>query len=74
MGSVGPTPLRSKRGETLLKGQAITGALIEDAARVSAEEAQPTTDTNGSEEYKRELVQVLAARSIKEALKRASAS
>jgi carbon-monoxide dehydrogenase medium subunit len=74
MGSVGPTPLRSKRGEALLKGQAVTGALIEDAARVSAEDAQPTTDTNGSEEYKRELVQVLVARSIKEALKRASAS
>jgi carbon-monoxide dehydrogenase medium subunit len=74
MGSVGPTPLRSKRGEDLLKGRAITGALLEEAARVSAEDAQPTTDTNGSEEYKRELVQVLASRSIKEALTRASAS
>ena len=74
MGSVGSTPLRSKRGEALLKGQAITGALIEDAARVSAEDARPTTDTNGSEEYKRELVGVLVTRSIKEALKRASTS
>jgi carbon-monoxide dehydrogenase medium subunit len=74
LGSVGPTPLRSKRGEALLKRQAITGALIEDAARVSAEDARPTTDTNGSEEYKRELVEVLVTRSIKEALKRASAS
>jgi len=73
MGSVGPTPLRSKRGEDLLKGQAITGALIEAAARVSAEDAQPTTDTNGSEEYKRELVHVLVTRSIKEAATRAAA-
>jgi carbon-monoxide dehydrogenase medium subunit len=73
MGAVGPTPLRSKRGEDLLKGQAITGDLIEDAARVSAEDAQPTTDTNGSEEYKRELVHVLVARSLKEAATRASA-
>ena len=74
MGSVGPTPLRSKKAEALLKGQAISGSLIEDAARVSAEDARPTTDTNGSEEYKRELVGVLVTRSIKEALKRASAS
>ncbi len=72
MGSVGPTPLRSRRGEDLLKGQAITDTLIEEAARVSAEDAQPTTDINGSEEYKRELVHVLVTRSIKEAATRAS--
>jgi carbon-monoxide dehydrogenase medium subunit len=72
MGSVGPTPLRARRGEDLLKGQAITDSLIEEAARVSAEDAQPTTDINGSEEYKRELVHVLVTRSIKEAVIRAS--
>ncbi len=71
MGSVGPTPLRSRRGEDLLKGQTITGTLIEEAARVSAEDAQPTTDINGSEEYKREIVDVLVRRSIKEAAARA---
>lgn len=74
MGSVGPTPLRSKRGEAFLRGQTITDALIKDAARVSAEDAQPTTDTNGSEAYKRELVRVLVARCIKEAFARASTS
>jgi carbon-monoxide dehydrogenase medium subunit len=74
MGSVGPTPLRSKRAEALLKGQAMTDSLIEDAARASAEDAQPTTDTNGSEEYKRDLVEVLVKRSIKEVINRVSAS
>ena len=73
MGSVGPTPLRSKRGEDLLKGQTIDAALIEEAARLSAEDAQPTTDINGSEEYKREIVHVLVRRTIKEAKARASA-
>jgi carbon-monoxide dehydrogenase medium subunit len=73
MGSVGATALRSKRGEDFLRGQAITDTLIEEAARVSAEDAQPTTDINGSEEYKRELVHVLVTRSIKEAVSRASA-
>jgi len=73
MGSVGPTPLRAKRGEDLLKGQTIDAALIEEAARLSAEDAQPTTDINGSEEYKREIVHVLVRRTIKEAQARASA-
>ena len=73
MGSVGPTPLRSKRGEDLLKGQTIDAALIEEAARLSAEDAQPTTDINGSEEYKREIVHVLVRRTVKEAKARASA-
>jgi carbon-monoxide dehydrogenase medium subunit len=68
---VGSTALRSKRGEDLLKGQAFTEPLIEEVARVSAQDAQPTTDINGSEEYKRELVQVLVTRSIKKAASRA---
>ncbi len=72
MGSVGPTPLRSKRSENLLKGKAITDTLIEEAARLSAEDAQPTTDINGSEDYKREIVHVLVRRTIKEAAARAS--
>ncbi len=72
MGSVGPTPLRAKRGEDLLKGQTIDDTLIEEAARLAAEDAQPTTDINGSEQYKREIVHVLVRRSIKEAAARAS--
>jgi carbon-monoxide dehydrogenase medium subunit len=72
MGSVGSTALRSKRGEDLLKGQAISEPLIEAVARASAQDAQPTTDINGSEEFKREIVQVLVTRSIKKAACRAS--
>lgn len=71
MGSVGPTSLRARRGEDLLKGQAITDKLIEETARISAEDAQPTTDINGSEEYKRELVRVLVTRGIKKTIDRA---
>jgi carbon-monoxide dehydrogenase medium subunit len=70
MGSVGPRALRSKRAEDLIRGQSITDDLIEEAARMSAEDARPTTDINGSEEYKRELVHVLVSRSIKEAVRR----
>ena len=72
MGSVGPTPLRSKRGEDILRGQTMTDALIEEAARLSGEDAQPITDINGSEDYKREIIRVLVRRTIKEAATRAS--
>jgi carbon-monoxide dehydrogenase medium subunit len=71
MGSVGPTALRSGRAEDLLYGQTLTDVRIEEAARLSAEDAQPTSDINGSEEYKREIVHVLVRRTINEAAARA---
>jgi carbon-monoxide dehydrogenase medium subunit len=67
MGSVGPTPIRSKRGEDILKGQKIDDAIIEKVAQVSSEDAQPTTDINGTEEYKRQIIKVLVSRTIQEA-------
>ncbi len=70
MGSVGSTTMRSKRAEEILKGQRINAAVIEEAARLSSEDARPSTDINGSEEYKREVLQVIAGRAIGEALKR----
>ncbi len=71
MGSVGTTPMRSKRGEDLIRGQKIDDAIIEEAAEVSSEDSQPTSDMNGSEEYKREIVKVLVRRTVKEATRRA---
>lgn len=70
MGSVGPTPLRSKNAEDLLKGKPITETLIEEAAGISANEAQPVTDINGSEQFKREIIKVIVKRVVKEALSR----
>jgi carbon-monoxide dehydrogenase medium subunit len=71
MGSVGPTPLRSKRGEDIIKGQKIDDTVIAEVAKVSSEDAQPTGDMNGSEEYKREIVKVLVKRAIEKAAVRA---
>jgi carbon-monoxide dehydrogenase medium subunit len=71
MGSVGSTPLRSTKGEDMLKGQKPRKDLIEEAARASSKDVQPTTDINGSEEYKREIVRVLVRRAIKKASRRA---
>ncbi len=70
MGAVGSTTMRSKRAEDILRGQKIKDALIEEAALLSSEDARPTTDINGSEAYKREVLRVIAKRAIKEAVKR----
>ncbi|MBU0465888.1 MAG: xanthine dehydrogenase family protein subunit M [Proteobacteria bacterium] len=71
MGSVDPIPYRSKRAEELIKGQKINDVLIEKAAQIASEDIQPTTDLNGTEEFKREIARVLVQRTIKEAAVRA---
>jgi carbon-monoxide dehydrogenase medium subunit len=71
MGSVGPIPLRSKRGEELLRGQVITETLMDDVGHACAKDARPTTDMNGSEEYKRQILHVLVKRTIGNAVTRA---
>ena len=73
MGSVGPIPYRSKRAEELIKGKKINDSLIEEAAQIASEDIQPTTDSNGTEEFKREIARVLTQRTIKEAAVRAQA-
>ncbi len=73
MGSVGPIPSRSKSAEDLIKGQKINDALIEKASQIASEDIQPTTDVNGTEEFKREIARVLIQRTLKEATVRARA-
>lgn len=74
MGSVGSTPLRAKKAEERIRGQKVDDGIIEEAALISSEESQPTSDMNGSEAYKREIVKVLVRRTVKEAMARAMAA
>ncbi len=71
VGSVGVTPKRAHAAEQALIG---TEALSPGADRLvacgeaAAQEAEPVADSNGSVEYKRQLVRVLTARCVGEAL------
>lgn len=69
--NVGPTPIKAKRAEGILKGKRLDEGTVKQAAQAAAEEAQPTSDFRGSVEYKRDLVRVLAARALRKALERA---
>jgi aerobic carbon-monoxide dehydrogenase medium subunit len=67
LGGVGGTVQRAPAAETVLIGSGLGADAIEAAAREAAAGADPPGDVHGSAEYRRRLVQVLAARAIQEA-------
>jgi carbon-monoxide dehydrogenase medium subunit len=71
LGAVGPTPLISKKAADLLKKSGISQEIVEQAADLAAEEAQPRDDVRASAWYRRRLVKVLTARAIQIACDRA---
>jgi aerobic carbon-monoxide dehydrogenase medium subunit len=73
LGSIDPSPRRYMKAEDCLKGQIISDAIIDKAAQAVWEDCQPTSDINGSAEYKREVAKVMVTRSVKLAAARAGA-
>lgn len=69
--AVGPITLRAAAAEEALVGQPLDEATIRKAAALAAEAAQPTSDTRGSAEYKRDMVRVLTIRALRSAAARA---
>ncbi|HZP35501.1 MAG TPA: xanthine dehydrogenase family protein subunit M [Methylomirabilota bacterium] len=73
LAAVAPTPVRATAAERALEGQAITPALIEQAATLAVEAARPISDQRGSVEFRKHLVRVLTRRTLTTAFERASA-
>jgi aerobic carbon-monoxide dehydrogenase medium subunit len=71
MCSVGPTTLRARAAEEVLKGQRPAAELYRRAGERAAEECDPTHDARGTPEYKRDLVMVLVWRAMEQAVGRA---
>ena len=69
--NVGATPIRAASAETFLAGKPLDATTIGEAATMAASAAEPVADRRGSEEYKRDLVGVLAARALQKAARRA---
>jgi carbon-monoxide dehydrogenase medium subunit len=69
--NVGQTAIKATRAEKSLQGKAADEKNIKEAARIAAEEAEPTEDQRGSVEYKRSLIKVLTARALRQAVARA---
>jgi len=70
---VGGTPQRGAGAEAALVGQEPTRARIEDAARTAAATLSPEGDLHATADYRRRVAEVLAARTLTEALERARA-
>jgi CO/xanthine dehydrogenase FAD-binding subunit len=68
LGAVAPTPIRAKKAEAVLKGQKLDDKLIEKAAQTAAAESKPIDDHRASAEYRRDMVEVLVRRAIKQAI------
>jgi carbon-monoxide dehydrogenase medium subunit len=68
LGAVAPTPMRAHKAESLLRGKPIQDELINRVAQTAAEESQPISDIRGSAAYRKEIVEVLTNRAIRQAL------
>ena len=74
LGAVAPTPIRASKAEKVLKGKVLGDGLIAQAAKEAAGEARPISDIRSSLEYRREMVEVLTRRAVKQAWDRAAAA
>ena len=58
---------RAKEAEDLLRGQAITDSLVEEAAQIASQNAKTTSDIEFSAEYKKELLKIMVKRALQQA-------
>ena len=62
LGGAAPTPIRSRRAESALRGELLTDAATHVAAEAAAAEADPLSDLMGSAAYRREMIRVWVRR------------
>jgi len=70
--NVGPVPIKARDAEQSLLGKPLDDASIHRAADLAAAAAQPTSDTRGPAEYKRDMVRTLSVRALRKARARAT--
>ena len=71
LGAVASTPIRARAAEALLRGRVVDASLIAEAAEAAEAEARPISDVRSSADYRREMVRVLTARALRQALQAA---
>lgn len=64
LGAVAPTPIRAPMSEAMLKGQRITSALIDEAARNAITQCSPIDDHRASQEYRCDMVYAMTRRAL----------
>jgi aerobic carbon-monoxide dehydrogenase medium subunit len=69
--NVGATPVKARKAEEFLRGKNLDDTNIGQAAKLAADQAEPSADLRGPVEYKRGLVKELAKRALRRAVERA---
>ena len=69
--AVGPQSIEATAAETALRGAETTEEAFAEAARLSAEAAEPRSDIRGSADYKRDVVRVFVTRGLRAAVRQA---
>jgi carbon-monoxide dehydrogenase medium subunit len=59
-------PTRLRKAEDYLKGKSVTSRAVTDAAEIAASEIDPISDTRGSGEFRREMLRVVARRTLEQ--------
>ena len=70
--NVGPTPIKARDAEQSLLGKPLGESAIYQAADLAAADSQPTSDTRGPAEYKRDMVRTLTMRALRKAFARST--
>src|SRR5205807_109213 len=70
--NAGPTAIRARKAEEILRGQATDDKTIAAAAAAAAGESKPWSDLRGPAEYKLDVIRVLTQRAIRKAVARAT--
>ena len=70
--NAGPTAIRARKAEEILRGQATDDKAIAAAAAAAAGESKPWSDLRGPAEYKLDVIRVLTQRAIRKAVARAT--
>ena len=71
LGAVGATPIAATRAAQALIGTTVDEKAVAAAAEIARGEAQPIADIRASADYRRDLIRVLVARALRQALARA---
>lgn len=66
-GSVAPVPMRGRRVEAVLEGEALSAALIGKCEEEARAEITPITDVRASEGYRRQVIGVMLRRMLERA-------
>lgn len=72
LGGSAPTPLRVRDAEPMLIGSKFGKKLLEKVAQKASEAAEPVSDIQGTETYRRRLIRALTKRNVKKVWEQAA--